>query len=402
MKFNKETKVGILVLISGVILYIGFNFLKGNNVFSSSNKFNILYDNVEGLTVSNSVIINGFTVGRVEEIKILHDKSDSLLVKIDINKDVILLKGTTAKLASPDLLGGKIIELIQGDQLELVESGDYLIGVKEKGLATVLEEKATPVLNTLDTAITNLSGYFDDDVSSSIRNIINNLDQMSKYGALSMKQVNYILASNAKGINETNKNIENLTLKIDTLLSSSNTLVNDKVGALVDSLRNLEIHKIITSTSKTADQLEHMISKVDSGGGTLGKMIYDPVLYNNLNTAVEDLDFLLVDFQANPQRYINVSVFGGKVKEKSIIKKTKPSLFEDELRIEFNDNYVPSDIDIVFYSMDHKIKTQPIKQHVDKDVLILTLDSTIPSGEYIVKLVWNKGKNEELVKVNKK
>jgi len=402
LKFNKETKVGILVLISGVILYIGFNFLKGNNVFSSSNKFNILYDNVEGLTVSNSVIINGFTVGRVEEIKILHDKSDSLLVKIDINKDVILLKGTTAKLASPDLLGGKIIELIQGDQLELVESGDYLIGVKEKGLATVLEEKATPVLNTLDTAITNLSGYFDDDVSSSIRNIINNLDQMSKYGALSMKQVNYILASNAKGINETNKNIENLTLKIDTLLSSSNTLVNDKVGALVDSLRNLEIHKIITSTSKTADQLEHMISKVDSGGGTLGKMIYDPVLYNNLNTAVEDLDFLLVDFQANPQRYINVSVFGGKVKEKSIIKKTKPSLFEDELRIEFNDNYVPSDIDIVFYSMDHKIKTQPIKQHVDKDVLILTLDSTIPSGEYIVKLVWNKGKNEELVKVNKK
>ena len=402
MKFNKETKVGILVLISGIILYIGFNFLKGNNIFSSSNKFNILYDNIEGLTVSNSVIINGFTVGRVEDIKILHDKNDSLLVKIDINKDVALLKGTSAKLASPDLLGGKIIELIQGNQTELMESGDYLLGVKEKGLATILEEKATPVLNTLDTAITNLSGYFDDDVSSNIKSIISNLEKMTKYGALSMKQANYILESNAKGINETNKNIERLTLKIDTLLSNSNVLVKDKVGALVDSLKELELHKIITSTSKTADQLEHMISKVDSGGGTLGKMIYDPLLYNNLNTAVEDLDFLLVDFQANPQRYINVSVFGGKVKEKSIIKKIKPSSFTDELRIEFNNNYVPSDMEVVIYNMDHKIRSTPTKQTIDKDVLILILDSSLPSGEYIAKLVWNKGKNEELVKVDKK
>jgi len=402
LKFNKETKVGILVLISGIILYIGFNFLKGNNIFSSSNKFNILYDNIEGLTVSNSVIINGFTVGRVEDIKILHDKNDSLLVKIDINKDVALLKGTSAKLASPDLLGGKIIELIQGNQTELMESGDYLLGVKEKGLATILEEKATPVLNTLDTAITNLSGYFDDDVSSNIKSIISNLEKMTKYGALSMKQANYILESNAKGINETNKNIERLTLKIDTLLSNSNVLVKDKVGALVDSLKELELHKIITSTSKTADQLEHMISKVDSGGGTLGKMIYDPLLYNNLNTAVEDLDFLLVDFQANPQRYINVSVFGGKVKEKSIIKKIKPSSFTDELRIEFNNNYVPSDMEVVIYNMDHKIRSTPTKQTIDKDVLILILDSSLPSGEYIAKLVWNKGKNEELVKVDKK
>ena len=361
-----------------------------------------VYDNVEGLTVSNSVIINGFTVGRVEEIKILHDRKDSLLVIIDVDKDVALLKGTSAKLASPSLLGDKEIVLIQGDGSELHESDDYLMGVKEKGLAATLEEKATPVLNTLDTAMAKFSGYFDDDISISIRNTIYNLEKMTQYATLTMKQANDMLASNTETFRKTNKNIERLTQNLDTLTVNSNILIKDQIGALVDSIRQLEIHKIITSTSNVADQLEHMMSRIDSGKGTMGKMIYDPSLYNNLNLAVEDLDFLLVDFQANPQRYVNVSVFGGKVKEKSPIKKVKPSSFSDELRITFYNNYVPDDIEADFYNMENKIKVKPTKQSIDEDILILTLDSTLPDGEYIVKLVWNKGRNEELIKVSKK
>jgi len=402
LKLNKETKVGILVLVAGIILYVGFNFLKGNNLFASSKKYHIIYNNVEGLTVSNSVIINGFTVGRVEDVTILHDRNDSLLVTIDVKKEVTLVKGTSAKLASPDLLGGKVIELIQGDGKDELQTGAYLIAKKEKGLAATLEEKATPVLNTLDTAITNLSSYFDDDISRSIRNIVKNLETTTNYASLVMKQSNNILEANSNDIRSITANLEEISTKLNLLADNTNTLVGDKITTLIDTLNNLEINKIITSASNAADQLEDMMSSIDSSGGSLGKMIYDPKLYNNMNTTLKDLDFLLVDFQANPQRYINVSVFGGKVKEKSPIKKIKPSSFTEKIEIEFNDNYVPDDIEAIFYQMDSKQKFIPTSKTVNKSTLIFKLEDSMPSGEYIVKLIWNKGKNSELIEVVKK
>ncbi|MFK7899247.1 MAG: MlaD family protein [Cyclobacteriaceae bacterium] len=402
MRFSKETKIGLLIVITGAILYVGFNFLKGRDFFSSSNKYYVLYDNIEGLTLSNPVIINGYAVGRVSDITILHEKNDALLVKLDVSGDLVLRDGAKAKLASPDLLGGKVIELIQGSsEGEIKESGDYLKGVKEKGLAATLEEKATPVLNTLDTAISSLNRYFDDALSQSIRNSVYNTEASTKFIRKSTEEIYGVLGANTATIDTTVKNLNIASSQVNQLLTSTNVLIGEKMNRFVDSLNSLELNKIITSASNAANQLERVMSSIDGKEGSLGKMIHDPSMYNNLNTTLTDLDFLLVDFQANPQRYVNVSVFGGKVKDNSPIKKVKDKTFKEQIRVEFNKNYNPKNMEPVLYDMSNKVKHTLTAYEMDNGTLKLTQLEEIPSGDYILKLSWNEGKNSELVEVKK-
>src|SRR4051812_10002229 len=133
MALTKEAKVGLLALVAGIMLYVGFNFLKGSNFFSPTNKYQVIYDNVEGLATSNQVTLNGVNVGRVSAIKLLTDKNNLILVTLEMSSDVVVGDSTKAVLASDGLLGGKSITLTLGPNSKVLESGDTLIGFKPKG-----------------------------------------------------------------------------------------------------------------------------------------------------------------------------------------------------------------------------------------------------------------------------
>ncbi|MBD0255731.1 MAG: MCE family protein, partial [Cytophagales bacterium] len=157
MKVSKEVKVGLLALISGVILYLGFNFLKGSDFFSPNNNYYVVYDNIGGLTESNTVMLNGFAVGRVKKIELMQNQGNKLRVTLDINKDVVLTDSTAAVLASSSVLGGKAISLTIGNGNRVLQDEDTLIAATEKNLSEMINEKITPITENVDSALVNLN-----------------------------------------------------------------------------------------------------------------------------------------------------------------------------------------------------------------------------------------------------
>lgn len=150
MKVSQEVKVGLLAIISLMMLYFGFQFLKGSDFFSNTKKYQVIYDNIDGLTASNPIRINGLSVGQVKEIEILQDKGNKLLVTVELKKDIIVTKGSQAVLADDGLLGGKLIRLLIKPNAPLLEDGGQLVATKESGLSALIREKTLPVLNNVD------------------------------------------------------------------------------------------------------------------------------------------------------------------------------------------------------------------------------------------------------------
>ena len=158
MKISKEAKVGILAIVSGIVLYLGFNFLKGEDFFSPNKSYYAVYDDIDGLDISNSVTLNGLRVGRVKEIRIMQERRNKLLVTLDIDKDIVLGDSTKAILASSrGPLGGKYVMLQVGPVSRVKENEDTLLSTTEQGITDLLKEKAIPIADNLDSTLVNLN-----------------------------------------------------------------------------------------------------------------------------------------------------------------------------------------------------------------------------------------------------
>ncbi|MEQ8535052.1 MAG: MlaD family protein [Imperialibacter sp.] len=157
MRFSKEFKVGLFTIVSGALLYYGFNFLKGTDFFSNTSKYYALYETIDGLKVANSVIVNGYSVGRISRIRILQDRDNQVLVEMTIDEDIILTDSTRAKLYNVDFLGSKAIELSIDDVGMPIEDGDTLISEIDKGITDFLKESAAPVADNLGITIRRIN-----------------------------------------------------------------------------------------------------------------------------------------------------------------------------------------------------------------------------------------------------
>jgi len=309
VKISKEFKVGLLGIISMVILYFGFNYLKGIDLFEDTNNYYALYENIDGLTISNPVVINGLSVGRVSNIKILQDQDNIVAVEINIGSELKLRNGTVARLINTDFLGSKAIELILSDTSSTYYvSGDTLNSGIDEGITEFLKQSAAPVADNIGTTITRINAILESFQGNS-------------------EKINATLV-NIEGITESlNHGMPVLQTKIITLLDSLNknsqelsevmaslkpVLVN--VDQITDSLKTLELSKTLDKTQTTLDNLNASLESLKAGEGTMGKLIHDDSLYIYLSNTARDLDRLLVDLEANPGRYVQFSVFGKKDK----------------------------------------------------------------------------------------
>jgi len=309
VKISKEFKVGLLGIVSLVILYFGFNFLKGIDLFQNTNNYYALYENIDGLTISNPVVINGLSVGRVSNIKILQDQDNIVAVEINIGSELKLRNGTVARLINTDFLGSKAIELILSDTSSTYYvSGDTLNSGIDEGITEFLKQSAAPVADNIGTTITRINAILESFQGNS-------------------EKINATLV-NIEGITESlNHGMPVLQTKIITLLDSLNknsqelsevmaslkpVLVN--VDQITDSLKTLELSKTLDKTQTTLDNLNASLESLKAGEGTMGKLIHDDSLYIYLSNTARDLDRLLVDLEANPGRYVQFSVFGKKDK----------------------------------------------------------------------------------------
>lgn len=312
MKFSKEARIGLLVAGAILIFFAGFYFLKGANIFSGENEYYVYYDDVQGLQASSPVLIKGMSVGRVASIS-LHENG-KVQVVLAVDKDTEVPKGTVAKLASTDLLGGKAISLELTKSKELVQDEETLPAEVQGGIIDAISSEITPLLQdmrhaigTLDTVLAGVNGVLDPTARENLRQSIANLDAtMSNFNQIS-NRLNAESGQMANVIRNANS--------ITTNLASNNeriTRIIDNAAKTTDQLSQAPIEQTMKDLQSTINQLQTVANKLNSNEGSLGLLVNDPGLYNNLNSSLTTLNSLMADIEAHPTRYINLTIFGRK------------------------------------------------------------------------------------------
>jgi len=306
---SNELKVGFLALLAFLILYFGFNFLKGNDVFSTARVYYVEYDNVDGLMVSNQVMVNGIEVGKVKKVEILPEKANKILVTLRLSQDILIPDKTVAVLSDGALLGGKIIRLRLEGKGNLAEDS-FLKGETEVGVTALLKERAIPVIANADSLLV------------SFRQISNKFDHTGTYLNTLLKtsnetvsningSVNGIVADNKANIAQISSNMKTLSTDLIETEKQLRPLLT-KFNTVADSLNALKIGKTLKEVDATVVSLKKIVQGLERGEGTAGKLIKNDSLYLGLNKTIVDLDKLLLDFRLQPKRYISISVFGKK------------------------------------------------------------------------------------------
>ncbi|MGL1887084.1 MAG: MlaD family protein [Reichenbachiella sp.] len=294
---TKEVKVGLFAIISGAILYLGFNFLKGNDFFSSSNKFYAIYDNIDGLNVSNPVIVNGYSVGRVSHIEILQEQGNKVIVELNVNGGLIVGEGTSATLMNSDFLGSKAILLEIGDINRPIESGDTVKGKVDKGLAAILE-RAQPLTDDIGVTISRLNEILlgMEGAGEEIKNTIITLEG-------TIKTANSFIYKTDKKIQVTFDQVNLLLTSIKGRVDQLEPVLNN-ADSILTTVNGLDLDSAVNSLNATLQELELVVKAINEQEGSVGKLIYDDSLYTNLNKTIVDLDQLIIHFDENPKHYL--------------------------------------------------------------------------------------------------
>ena len=312
MKISNETKVGILAAIAIAIFIVGYNFLKGNDIFTSENEFYAKYDKVDGLAISKPVLVNGYQIGRVSALTL--QPNGQILAQFKINPKYVVPDNTIARLESTDLLGSKAVIFDLGNSLKYAVDGDTLNANVQQNIMEQVEpvqKKVQVIVAKLDSLLSSVNTILNPDFQknvnrsfASIAKTLETLEITSKTvdGAVSIqaKRIDNILA-NAESISS---NLKNNNEKITAIMNNMNNVT--------DQLAKANFKETLDNANKAVADLQTTVAKINNGAGSLGMLLNDEKLYNNLNNAASNLDKLMVDLQANPKRYVSFSVFGGK------------------------------------------------------------------------------------------
>jgi len=306
LKITKEVKVAVFVVAAGTCLYTGFNFLKGIDLLRSTKRYYSKYANVNGLKVSNAVMLNGLAVGRVSEIKILADEMHTLQVQFDVDKNIVLGDSSKAIIASSGLLGDQTILLHLGAITKPVAEETFIKGEVEQDFTTQLSETVKPVVASLKQTMLQVNTLLADDNLAAIAGTLKNMERTSVV-------LNRLMEANANNILATTGNLNRLTTSlVETEKQLKPLLV--KTNAIADSVNKMQLAATIATANKTISELNQMLNGINKGEGTLGQLAKNDSLYVYLKNTSRDLDLLLVNLREKPGRYVHLSLFGRKDK----------------------------------------------------------------------------------------
>jgi len=308
VKISKEIKVALLGIVALVILYFGFMFLKGTDLFSDFRTYYVVYENVDGLVASNPVMLNGVRVGNVKELTLMTEKGNQIQVALAIRKDLDVGDSTVAALANSDLLGSKAIVLYMGNNTTLYDGGQTLIAYKESSITDIISSKSVPVIDKVDTTLARVNRLLDEESNSDIHAILANTKATTE-------AISQILRANQDNISQITANISALTSSLRQTERQINRLATN-MAQLTDTLKQAEINQLVKSANQTVTELEKTVAKLNSNQGSMGRLLNDEQLYENLNRSTEALNLLLRDVQAYPKRYVQFSLIGRRDKYK--------------------------------------------------------------------------------------
>ena len=305
MKLTKEIKTAILVIVSIFLFIWGYNFLKGKNLFDTSTRVYVVYDNVAGLVNSAPVTLNGLTIGKVNSITIQPD--GRLLVEIQLTTDFPIAKSSIAEIYDSGLVGGRQIAIKPNFQdKDYIKSGDYLKASSKLGLTDALAQQLEPLqfkvqklLDNADVLFSNVNDILDEKTKQNLKSSIAELNKTLSEFSVASKNVNEMIAENKSKINSTMTNFDKTSANF---------------SKISDSLAAANLGQTVKNLEKTLANVDKIMSDIDSGKGTMGKLMKDDAMYNNFTNTSKELELLLQDLRLNPTRYVNVSLFGKKNK----------------------------------------------------------------------------------------
>ncbi|WP_026730150.1 MlaD family protein [Flavobacterium denitrificans] len=306
MKLTREIKTAILVIASILLFIWGYSFLKGRDLFTDYKTLFVEYDNVEDLAPSAPVTINGLAIGKVNKITI-NETTGKLLVELQLKTDFPISKTSTAALYSPSLIGGKQIKIVPNlaDKDPAVD-GQTLNGAVELGLTESLGGKLEPIqaklekmLVNIDNLVTGLNNTLDKNTQENLKKTIAELSQTMEQFHKASGSLNSILDTNKGQINGVVTNLNKMS---------------GNFSKISDSLNKADLGKTVRNLNQTLAKVDVLMTNLNSGKGTAGKILNDEALYNNLAKTSKELELLLQDLRLYPTRYVNVSLFGKKNK----------------------------------------------------------------------------------------
>ncbi|PQB04354.1 MlaD family protein [Aureitalea marina] len=304
MNRSREIKSGILAIAAILLFIFGYNFLKGSNLLNSKRIYYVLYENVDGLAPSAPVTINGLQVGRVEQINFANDQG-GLVVTFSVDSDFQFSKESMVEIYSSGFISGNNLGIKpKYDINNIAVSGDTLTGTITKGMLDGLMDTFSPLegsirltLARLDTVLYDIDDILNDETRNDLKSAIASLDATMASVKGITANTKSLLADNRESLDRTIQNLDTTTANF---------------ARISDSLAQIETAKIAADLQAVVDDFKQITTRIESGEGTVGKLLYDEALYDNLAGASKELEELLADFKENPKRYVHFSVFGKK------------------------------------------------------------------------------------------
>lgn len=297
--FTKEVKIAVVAIVGLVVLFLGMNFLKGLDLFSSDTRYYISFKDISGLSASSPIYADGYKVGVVRSIDYDYAQSKDIVVSVDINKDMRIPKGSSAEIVS-DLMGNvKINLLLANNPRERVNEGETIVGDINDGAMGQMKDLIPVVqqmLPKLDSILTSVNTLLAD---PSIANSLHNVETITGNLTVSSRELNTMLGN-------LNRSMPGLLAKADKVMDNANN-VTAKLG-------NVDVEGTMNKVNATLDNVQAFTEQLTNNQGSLGLLMRDPNLYYNLNSTVKSADSLLIDLKAHPKRYVHFSVFGRKDK----------------------------------------------------------------------------------------
>ncbi|MBO9675545.1 MAG: MCE family protein [Sphingobacteriaceae bacterium] len=311
MKIKNETKVGILAAFAIALLIIGYNFLKGNSIFSSETTLYARYTRVDGLTVSKPVLINGYQIGRVAKLQL--EPGGTILATLSINSKYDIPENSIARLEGTDLLGSKAIVMSLGNSKKMAEDGYTLNANVEKGLmeqVQPVQKKAELIIGKMDSILSSVNSILNPNFQKNVDKSFNSIAGTLASLETTSKKVDGLVGSESKRIEAILRNVEGITSN----LNNNNQKITDilaNINTVTDKFAAANFKQTLDNANNAIADLQSVISGIKNGKGSLGLLLNDDKMYQNLTNASKNLDELMIDLKANPKRYVHFSVFGG-------------------------------------------------------------------------------------------
>lgn len=315
MKINRETKIGFIFIVAAGLLYWGYNFLKGKDVFIQEKTFYAVYQDVSGLAKSDPIYINGLRAGQVKALYFEEGYSGRIIVELQITQDFPLPKNSIAKIVSTDLMGTKAIGLSIGSSTEFLEDGDTLNASIESNLQEQVEQtlgplknKAEELLSSVDEILTNLQGVLNSETSANIKMSMAHLEK-------SLKNVESVTGNLDSLVNQEKSSIEQILENAESITNNlrnnneSLTAIITNFHQISDSLVAADMASTLHHANKALADFSSIMNKINEGNGSMGMLMNNDTLYFELEKSARDLNLLLEDIKINPGRYVKFSLF---------------------------------------------------------------------------------------------